>query len=180
MSKARHLDPEYWEAALWRPLPCEDVPAPVFFAVWPDGTTGVWWADDAGDPPPALRWEVSPRMRPDAARQMTTDDYLADLARLAMYDASGAIMETVARYIEALCEGRPLPAVHAMADWATGYGMAELYELVYPGETYSAAARRLWHQATDDAFRGGFLLFGGVEDIEERLYDLATRSSSRY
>lgn len=180
MSRAHLISPEPWEAALWRPLPCENVPAPVFYGVWPDGTTGVWWADDAGDPPPALRWEVSPRMRPDAARQMTTDDYLADLAILAMYDASGDLMEAVARYIEALCAGRPLPAVYAMADWATGCGKAELYELVYPGETYSAAARRLWHQATDDAFRGGFLLFGGVEDIEERLYDLATRSSSRY
>jgi hypothetical protein len=158
-------------------LPCENVPAPVFFGVWPDWGTGVWWADDAGDPPPALRWEVSPRMRPDDVRKMTTDDYLADIAILAMYDAS---IEAVARYIEALCAGRPLPSVYAMADWATGCGMAELYELVYPGETYSAAARRLWHQATDDAIRCDFLLYGTVEDIEERLYDLATRGGSRY
>lgn len=180
MSRARLISPEPWEAALWRPLPCEHVPAPVFFAVWSDGTTGAWWADDAGDPPPALRWEVSPRMRPDAVRKMLSDGYLTELAIIAMYDTSGDLMEAVAGYIEDLCAGRPLPSVYAMADWATGCGMAELYELVYPGETYSAAARRLWHQATDDAFRGGFLLFGGVEDIEERLYDLATRGGSRY
>jgi hypothetical protein len=180
MSRESRISPEPWEAALWRPLPCEDVPVPVFYAVWPDWGTGVWWADDAGDPPPALRWEVSPRMRPDAVRKMLSDGYLTELAIIAMYDTSGDLMEAVAGYIEDLCAGRPLPSVYAMADWATGCGMAELYELVYPGETYSAAARRLWHQATDDAFRGGFLLFGGVEDIEERLYDLATRGGSRY
>jgi hypothetical protein len=168
-------DPDPWEAALWKQTADSRFPEPVFLAAWASGRVGVWWlADEVA--PPSWRWELPPRMRPSAVREMFRDTHLLASVYhvITARDAedADAAAQVVAQRLASIYCASTLPTYSIVQVAA---GNAPLEELVLPGESPEAAARRLAWAAQDEALARGFLLYGSRSDIESHLYRLEVK-----